>query len=139
MADAFVSSAYFEGGQLTLLEAVSANLPVIATRVGFAEHFEGLPGFEVLAPAVDLMRSADDSAEMESPADFIDRLGAAMVRVRESPRRPNFPREIREAMDTTYTYQKYADLVASLLKGERWDPSSCDADWVRMVEGLRGA
>jgi GT2 family glycosyltransferase/glycosyltransferase involved in cell wall biosynthesis len=116
MADAFVSGTFFEGGPLTLLEALKANLPVIISAVGHASAFEGKAGVSLVKPAYDMATFDGAILEMQSNSAFEQRLANAMIGVCRSPVRPNLsPIEFR-AIDRKNTYQQYLDLLANILR-----------------------
>jgi glycosyltransferase involved in cell wall biosynthesis/GT2 family glycosyltransferase len=117
IADAFVSAAFFEGGQLTLLEAVRANLPVITSRIGFACHFEGLPGFEVIEPAVDIFSYSGQIWELSNNRAFIEDLAGALIRTYQNPQAPNLAEDLLNAFDKRNTYRSYLELIEHILAG----------------------
>jgi glycosyltransferase involved in cell wall biosynthesis len=133
MADAFVSAAYFEGGQLTLLEAVCANLSVITTEVGFAFHFKGIEGIEVVAPPLDIVEFRKQIWEMRSGQRLVEQLAQAMRRVYRVRRRPNLPLETVRAFDMANTYACYLDLVSLLLQGKGWEAGKCRRSWPEQI------
>jgi len=112
MADAFVSASFFEGGPLTLLEALASNLPVIIPRIGVASSYEGMQGVHVIEPALDIGAYAGAIDALNSNNGFVDSLAAAMMKVWCDPVRPDFTPEQRRSLDKDNTYMKYAQLVA---------------------------
>lgn len=50
IADAFISSSYNEGGQLSLLEAAASGITSITTKVGLAEIFSNQPAVHFIEP-----------------------------------------------------------------------------------------
>jgi glycosyltransferase involved in cell wall biosynthesis len=110
-ADAFLSSTAFEGGQLTLLEALAANLAVITTNVGFAQHFKGLPGIRVVEAGLDL--SPEGLAQtVDSP--LVTRLAEAIALTYAERQKPDLPAACIAAMDKSRTYQAYWELFCKL-------------------------
>jgi glycosyltransferase involved in cell wall biosynthesis/spore maturation protein CgeB len=66
MADLFISASFFEGCQLTLLEAIKANLPIITTNVGIANFFNVNQGIYLVDPHFDIKSFRGRVWEMES-------------------------------------------------------------------------
>ena len=96
--DVFALSSLWEGGPITLLEAMASGLPVVATPVGFVPEVvrDGVNGF--LVPARD-------------PA----MLGEALWRVREDPvRAAEIGREGRETVRDRYTHRHLAEKVMAV-------------------------
>jgi glycosyltransferase involved in cell wall biosynthesis len=114
MADAFVSASFFEGGPLTLLEALACNLPVVFPRVGMAVNFEGRRGVHLVDPAVDIKRYHGDMASLRSSPDFVHRLARAMMDLWCNPVRPDLAAGERAMLDKEHCFGKYADLITSL-------------------------
>jgi glycosyltransferase involved in cell wall biosynthesis/GT2 family glycosyltransferase len=115
MADAFVGASFFEGGPLTLLEALSTNLPAIIPAVGLAAYFAGRPGIEVIAPPFDILNFYGNIWEMQSMPDFEQRLTAAMTRVYNARVKPNLDKKIIEALDKRNTYLCYVELIQDII------------------------
>ena len=133
MADCFLSSAYFEGGQLTLLEALCNNLTVITTEIGFARHFKGMDGIDVIQPDFDIVEFRGGIWEMASSRALIDRLAEAIRRAYRDRVRPNLPNEALMAFDKARTYACYQDLTTTLLAGRGWASVQCPASWPELV------
>ena len=128
MADAFVSAAFFEGGPLNQMEAVKANLPSVMSNVGFAGHFEGLPGFEIIDAPLDIAAFRGTIWQLVSTPAFEKRLASAMLRIYRSRRRPDLAPEMLTAFDKSNSYQCYVELIEDLLQGNsvcgRWFAAS---------------
>ncbi len=115
MSDAFVGASFFEGGPLTLLEALSTNLPAIIPDVGLAAYFAGRPGIEVIAPPFDIFNFYGNIWEMQSTPDFEQRLTAAMTQVYNTRVKPNLDKNIIEALDKRNTYLSYVELAQDII------------------------
>ncbi|MEA3638325.1 MAG: glycosyltransferase [Lamprobacter sp.] len=118
MADALIIAAFFEGGPLTLLEAICANLPIVTARVGFAHHFDGRPGFDVIEPAVDIFDYQGRIWELSNTRTFIKDLADALLRTYQHPQPPNLPEDLLKAFDKRKTYQAYLELIEQRLSGQ---------------------
>ncbi len=77
-ADLFVLSSYAEGNSNAILEAMSAGLPIVATRVGGASIQIGSDGARFLVPPGDRQALADRLLELIENEPLRLRLGAAM-------------------------------------------------------------
>ncbi|MEJ5023702.1 glycosyltransferase [Brucella anthropi] len=115
MADAFVSGAFFEGAQLVLLEALRSDVPIITSKVGIASSFEGRPGIEIVAPAVDMSKYEGAIWELKSNEDFEQRLADAMVRIWLNPIHPNLNEAELNALEKSTTYEKYKEMIRPYL------------------------
>lgn len=118
MADAFVSGAFFEGGPLTLLEAIRSNLPIVISRVGIVSLFEGRPGIDVVAPAQDVLQYHGAIWQLKSTKEFEQRLADAMIRTWHNPVRPNFDDGELRKLEKGATYEKYRELIELQLRQE---------------------
>ena len=58
VSDALISAAYNEGGPISLLEAAAAGVPIITTKVGLAELFEGQDAVKFFDPVVNSLVEA---------------------------------------------------------------------------------
>ncbi|MDR2051749.1 MAG: glycosyltransferase [Deltaproteobacteria bacterium] len=136
MADAFVHASAIEGGQLTLLEALAANLAVVTTDVGFARHFKACPGIRIVERRFSYaVPEAFTDPEALGPApELVADLALAMLQSCRSRIRPNLPREILEAFASTRTYARYDQLVTELLDGR--SPQSSAESWTDMLGRL---
>ncbi len=139
-ADAFVCASYFEGGQLSLLEALAANLPIVTTRVGFACHFEGVRGVTVIEPPCDIWHFQGSLGALESSVEFLEVLAAAMVGVYRNPIRPDLPTELLGAMDKAHATAAYVDLVLGMTEGGQGVITRVDRPWPALLraEGVSG-
>jgi glycosyltransferase involved in cell wall biosynthesis len=118
MADAFTSATFFEGGPLTLLEAIKANIPVAMSNVGCASHFAKHAGIELVDPVYDMAQFTGSVTEMRSNAQFEQLLAEAMLRVLNNGVRPQFSERELEGLDKERTYQSYVNLVQELIGGQ---------------------
>jgi len=136
MADAFVHAAAIEGGQLTLLEALAANLSIIITDVGFARHFAGLPGIAVVDGHFDYHASKITNELFQTPAALVADLSLAMLKTYRERKRPDLPALCLDAMDNAATYEAYLALARGLISGK---PAFCWEDWPARLPGPRVA
>ncbi|WLG43464.1 glycosyltransferase [Pseudomonas sp. FP1740] len=118
MADAFTTATFFEGGPLTLLEAIRANLPVAMAKVGCASHFADRAGIELVEPVYDMTKYKGSVSEMKSSREFEQRLGEAMVRIWKNRVRPEFSSSELATLEKNHAYQHYVTLVQDLIAGK---------------------
>ncbi|WP_164487422.1 methyltransferase domain-containing protein [Pseudomonas chlororaphis] len=118
MSDAFVSATFFEGGPLTLLEAIKANIPVAMPKVGCASHFAEYAGIELVDPVYDMTRYTGGVSEMRSTVEFEQRLAVAMLRAWSNGVRPQLSEIELEGLNKERTYQSYVNLVQQLISGQ---------------------
>jgi glycosyltransferase involved in cell wall biosynthesis len=117
MADAFVHAASIEGGQLVLLEALTANLPVVSTDVGFTRHFSPYPGIRMVDRSFPYAHASFINAETVYPtSELVADLAYAMLQTCQSGIQPNFPQEFIAAFDASRAYVRYEQLIAKILK-----------------------
>lgn len=133
MADAFVLASFFEGGPLVFLEALKANLPIIATNVGFVSHFKGMPGITILEPLVDIMEFHGAIWELASTPTFEERLANAMVEIYADPQRPNLPANLLQAFDKSEAYKLYVVLIDELLQSNDVSNMIFPASWPNWI------
>jgi glycosyltransferase involved in cell wall biosynthesis len=90
-ADAFVLPSYWEGCSLAVWEAIAAGLPLVLADVGAAAEQLRAGHGELVAPPFGSLFDLDAgnlSAVVDNlDADFVQRVAAAMARVRSLPRR----------------------------------------------------
>jgi GT2 family glycosyltransferase/glycosyltransferase involved in cell wall biosynthesis len=134
MADAFVHSAFFEGGQLSLVEALVANLPIVTTEIGFARHFRGQAGVSLVPPPVEIINYYGAIWELTPTAACERLLAIQMLQVYTEPVRPNLPREVIELMDKGHAFKLYVDLITTLLEEGRIPEAAATASWPDAVE-----
>ena len=137
MADAYISAALFEGGPLTLLEALAANLTVITTEVGIAVHFRGMRGIELLETPFDIFSYRGAIWEMQAGSGLTERLAQAMLRSYTDRPRPDLPHTVLASFDKERTYSHYLKLISTLLAGRGWEYVQCRASWPEMVSAER--
>lgn len=118
MADAFASSTFFEGAQLTLLEAIASNLPVAISTVGCASWFEGKKGINLVEPVYDMIHFNGAIWEMKSTPEFEQRLANAMVATWKNPARPDFSPTELAALEKGRAYESYVRLITDIIENE---------------------
>lgn len=124
MADAFTSATFFEGGPLTLLEAIKADLPVAMAKVGFATHFSGHPGIELVDPVYDMTLYNGGVSEMKSTPEFEQRLAEAMLRTWTNGALPRLSENDLQALKKDHAYQRYVSLIQQLMPGKNTETNS---------------
>jgi glycosyltransferase involved in cell wall biosynthesis len=120
-ANAFLLPSFVEGWSLSLTEAVSANLPVIATDVGGAADLLAQVGGKIIPPPygsiANLTREAfDRHAETANP-QFIEKLAEAMQSVYNERPRPLITEEARKKLSSQYTYKLYEQVFSWMAQG----------------------
>ena len=115
MADAFVSAAFFEGCQLTLLEAIYSNLPVITPEVGCAPHFHEKNGIRLIEPVYNMVDFFSSIWRMKSTPEFERRLAEALVDTWRNPVRPDFLENELLALRKDFAYGNYVHLISDVL------------------------
>jgi glycosyltransferase involved in cell wall biosynthesis/GT2 family glycosyltransferase len=115
MADAFVHSAFFEGGQLSLLEAVAANLPVATSEVGFSKHFKGRQGFYIVPPAVDIISFRGSIVDLHSNPEFERNMADQLQKLYTERIPPNLPEKYLRLLDKHFAYKQFGDLLQRFL------------------------
>jgi glycosyltransferase involved in cell wall biosynthesis len=99
--DIYVNSSIFEGVSLTILEAMAAGLPVVATAVG------GTP--EIVGPETGVLVPARDP----------DSLARAMLSLmRNPPARETMGRAGRQAVESRFTLDRMVDDYVRVYTGE---------------------
>ena len=116
MADAFVSASFFEGGQLTWLEAIAANIPIVTSAVGFAANFTERQGIKPVKPVYDMTCFNGAIWEMESTPEFEQRLAEAMFCTWKKPLRPDFSVTELLELEKERTYKNYVHLISKLIE-----------------------
>jgi GT2 family glycosyltransferase/glycosyltransferase involved in cell wall biosynthesis len=117
MADAFATGTFFEGAQLSLLEAVRANLPIVSSNVGCASMFAGRRGIELVEPPIDIARYEQAIWQMRSNPAFEERFADALLRTWRHPIRPDFEPEDLRMLRSESSYVQYAKLLGGLIHG----------------------
>ncbi len=118
MADAFVSSAFFEGAQLSLLEGIAANLPIVTPAVGSASVFAGRKGIRLVEPVFDLVQYTGAIWEMRSTEIFEQSLCEAMVHTWRNPSKPDFSEAELATLEKGCAYEHYVDLITEIIDGK---------------------
>lgn len=133
MADAFVSAAFFEGGPLSLLEALAANLPIIMAEVGLAAHFKGRKGIAIIPPPLDLFSYYGRMWELQSSPEFERELAMAMETTYRERIRPNFNEKMLDQMDKSKSYQLYLSLVKQISEGSEIQMWRLPNSWTNLL------
>lgn len=125
MAEAFASASFFEGGQLTWLEAIAANIPIVTSAVGFAANFAERQGIRLVEPVYDMMHFNGAIWEMKSTPEFEQRLAEAMICTWKEPLRPNFSATELAALERERTYENYIHLISKIIS-EKGTSNECE-------------
>lgn len=138
IANAYVHSANFEGGQLSLVEYLLGNKPIVSTNIGFCQHVMGLNGIKIVLPHIDILNYYGKIWEIPSSQKTIDELSKAMIEVYNKPIKPNLSKEIIEAMDCSNSYNIYVELVKDIISGKGISEQLFDETWTRQIEKITG-
>ena len=132
LADAFVHASCYEGGQLALLEALAANLPVISTDVGFTRHFASWPGIHLTDREFPYTRESFTRSGATAPSpSLVAGLALGMLQAGRSKTRPNLPARVIAAFAAGHSYANYKRLVEQFLgQAPQADPLE---DWVELL------
>ncbi|MBA4146052.1 MAG: family 2 glycosyl transferase, partial [Cytophaga sp.] len=134
MADAFAHSAFFEGGQLSILEAIAANLPVVTTEIGFAKHFKDIAGIYLCPPPIDIKNYTGYIWQLASTPECERNMTINMLKAYSDRINPNLSTEIRELFDKEYTYCHYVELIEKIIIGEKQISERSSVFWTELVE-----
>lgn len=115
MADGFITASFFEGGQLVLLEALTANLPIISTDVGFAKHFHEQEGVKIVPPPIDVFKYYGTIVQLSSNITFEKKLAEAIKDTYDCPQKPNIPSKKINLMNNNITYNNYYSFLNKYL------------------------
>jgi len=137
MADAFILSSFFEGGPLVLLEALTANLPIITTDVGFAELFKATKGVSVISSPVDIMNYFGTIDNLRSNQIFEERLAEQIKNVYIERIKPDLPKDLLELMDKRISYQHYVNFIKEFLNTGELPLFDLSETWVNKIHQLR--
>ncbi len=137
IADAFVHSANFEGGQLSLIEYLIGNKPIISTNIGFCRHVSGLKGIEIVSPHIDINSFSGKIWEIKSSKQTINELAEAMIRVYNNATLPQIPEEIIDLMDYKHSYNLYLQLAKTLINNESPSIDSYRNVWTTKIQDFR--
>ena len=139
MADAFVGASFFEGGQLVLLEALAANLPVVTTEVGFAGIFKNRKGVALVPPPVDIFTYRGRIWELRSTHDFEAKLASQICRTYIERIRPDLPDSVVEMFDKRHSYKLYVSLVRQLFETGQISIETSLASWPALIVDPKNA
>ncbi len=117
MADCYAHAAFFEGGQLSMLEALAADLPIVTTEIGFAMHFRGRAGIRVVAAHLDIAEYTGHITALEPSAETERQLADAMALTYADPVRPGLSADVVQAFDRSNAYQTYIEMIQELIAG----------------------
>jgi glycosyltransferase involved in cell wall biosynthesis len=116
MADIFAHAAFFEGGQLSFLEALAMNLPCVSTAVGFCMNREEQPGLYICPPPVDLYTYTGTLAELAPTGDSIQALAKCVRKAYAERKRPSLSRREIETLDRKFSHEAYVQKIMPLMK-----------------------
>jgi glycosyltransferase involved in cell wall biosynthesis len=136
MADALVSSSFFEGGPLVIQEAIAANLPVVATRTGISELFDDTNGFYIIQPPIDLYSFEGKLNQLESNSSFEKQLSYGMELCYKTMKRPDISHDIVTLMDKEYVFPQYVKLLMKFINGGQVDKSLYTETWMNRFKPL---
>ncbi|MDH7462133.1 glycosyltransferase [Chitinophagaceae bacterium 26-R-25] len=133
MADAFVHSAFFEGGQLSLLEAIAANLPVVTTDIGFAKHYKGKQGVSVVPAPVDIFDYRGFIWELTSTISCERYLAIEMMNTYNERVRPDFPMDFIDLFDKNHSFNNYVRLIEYIIENDKIEGYQLSNSWTEEV------
>jgi glycosyltransferase involved in cell wall biosynthesis len=136
MADAYVHSAFFEGGPLTVLEALAANLPVVTVATGLAVHFQECRGVHVVPAHFDVAAYDGHITAMKSSPNTERAMAEAMCELYREPVRPDLSPEEIQSFDRSNAYRTYVEMVRGLMAGQAPTLEMIESrSWARKISG----
>lgn len=136
LANAYVHSANFEGGQLSLIEYLLGNKPIISTNIGFCQHIENLEGIVIVSPHVDIVDYYGKIWEIPSSEETIKELTQAMIKVYHNYKKPELSLDIIESMDCSKTYQLYVKVIEKIINSKKLELDDFKDTWTKKIELL---
>ena len=133
MADVFVSASFFEGGPLNFLEALCANLPIIITNVGLAQHFKRNLGIQIIEPPLNIFLYSGKLTELNSNIVFEEALGKSMLNAYKNSKRPDLPKPLLQLMDRKIAYQHYVEFITSIINNEDKQQNTNLNNWIDQI------
>lgn len=137
MADCYAHSAFFEGGQLSMLEALAADLPIVTTEIGFAIHFKQCPGVRVVPAHFDIAEYEGHITAMKSSPATERMMAEAMCELYREPVRPGLSPVEVQSFDRSNAYQTYVEMVRGLMAGQASTLQMIERrSWARNIAGI---
>lgn len=133
MADMFIHGAFFEGGQLSLLEALASNLPVISTDIGFCRHFRNSSGVYLADAPVDLLSYHGSVTELVAPPEHIEAFADVIAHGYSERAKPDLPDELLDLMDRQASYAAYVKIIMAVLNHEAIPPQNTFSLWTEYL------
>lgn len=133
MADAFLHASFFEGGPISTLEAIVANLPIIATNNGFVDYFIGQPGFHIIPPPVDLKTYYGKIWELETPEYCETLLSERILTAYRLKEKPNVDETLIAQFDRKHTYRNYFTLIGEVIKNKKLPEGFQASTWLNEI------
>lgn len=121
MANIFVHAAFFEGGPLSLLEALAMDLPCVSTAVGVCKGREEQPGIYLCPPPVDLfVYNGLLTALAPTDASVWD-LAECIRKAYAERKRPSLSKQAVEKLDRKVSYEAYVQKLTPMMRKMRSD------------------
>lgn len=136
IAHVSVSSAFFEGGQLTFVEALIKNLPIVSTGIGFMAHEFNINGVYSVKNHVDIISFKSGILDLKSSFESEDQLAEKMISIYTNYERPNIPSEIINLMDKQSAYETYENVINKLIMKQDVSCTDFENTWFKKIERL---
>ena len=114
LGDVFLNGSFFEGSSLAFLEALVADLPIVATDTGAANMFRGHAGVALVPPAIDLFTYRGGILQLHSTSRFEQALAAEIQKMYAQRVRPGLDEHEVRKIDKRNSYRSYVDLLNEL-------------------------
>lgn len=133
IADAQLHGSTIEGGQLTFLEALTANLSIVTTDVGFAPLFKGHKGLRIVERNFPYEpKSFVDSRLLAGGGKLIADLASEIRHTYAERVKPDLSQQITKLFDCQNTYLAYAKIVKEIMAGNT--SISTPVGWCDLIE-----